>query len=198
MPPWKEVYKNDLFKFDKPILVISNKYCDEWGNKPITFLDFSCLYDIFSMLKDKYKIIYSRLGYESLTRDNSNLLDLDEHQLIKDVFGNDVTLIQELYYSNQYLSKNTVQLMVYANCENFISVCGGGAMLASVFGGKNLIYVRYGELLRCNAYDGWMKKLSNVDIKWVLDAPKIDDWDYCRLNKPKYDKFLELIEREYA
>src|SRR3972149_9535460 len=82
LPPYKEKYQNDIFVFDKPLLIVSNKYNMEWNNKkPIHYFDCICLYDMLIMLKDKYQIIYNRAGYESIVGDNSKMLNLHEHQL---------------------------------------------------------------------------------------------------------------------
>ena len=47
-PPYKEHYKNDRFKFDKPVIVISNRYNYEHGKFPRGFFDIQCLYDMFN------------------------------------------------------------------------------------------------------------------------------------------------------
>ena len=40
------------------------------------------------------------------------------------------------------LDYNTCQLMVFANCQNFLTMNGGAAILASYFGGRNVIYTK--------------------------------------------------------
>src|SRR6187402_3461079 len=36
--PLKETYRNDIYVFDKPILIIANRYNSEWGGPPLSFL----------------------------------------------------------------------------------------------------------------------------------------------------------------
>ena len=60
-PPYKEHYKNDRFKFDKPVIVISNRYNYEHGKFPRGFFDIQCLYDMFNYFTENgYKVIYKR------------------------------------------------------------------------------------------------------------------------------------------
>jgi hypothetical protein len=47
-PPYKLHFKNNIFVFDKPLLIIHNKYNSEWGHEPINFLDCKILDSIFS------------------------------------------------------------------------------------------------------------------------------------------------------
>ena len=54
--------------------------------------------------------------------------------------------------------------MIHANCNNFISVQGGNAVLASYFGGTNIIYAREGSELSCDSYNGHYKKYSNCNV----------------------------------
>ena len=68
---------------------------------------------------------------------------------------------KEKYNINNF---NHFQLLIHANCNNFISVQGGNAVLASYFGGTNIIYARKGCELSCDSYHGHYKKYSNCNI----------------------------------
>lgn len=48
-------------------------------------------------------------------------------------------------------------MMIYANCDNFISVQGGSSVFTSYFGGKNIIFAKKGGELKHNSYNGYNK-----------------------------------------
>jgi hypothetical protein len=50
----------DKFLRQKDVLIIHNKYNKEWGEQPVNFIPLSCLDEIFTILKDKFHIIYIR------------------------------------------------------------------------------------------------------------------------------------------
>ena len=87
-PPYKCIYKNDIVKFDKPILVIHNKYNIEWSDKPINFIEIDTLRYIFNKLKDTYQIVYIRPTNQKTDKNYS----LDHNTIIDDF--PDYTLIE--------------------------------------------------------------------------------------------------------
>ena len=66
---------------------------------------------------------------------------------------------------------NEVQLETLANCNKFISVCGGNGILSSCFGGDVIIYVTQGRELRPGYFDenSYFRKLSNANIIPIID-----------------------------
>jgi hypothetical protein len=138
--PLKSYYQNNVFVYEKPILVIANKYNIEWDQPPVNFLDIPTLKHIFDMFNDKYQIIYNRPLATQIVADNSETLNLNEHNWIKENYQ-DVILMDDLYIKHKEIlnNYNHLQLMVYANCNHFISMHGGTAALASYFGGINII-----------------------------------------------------------
>lgn len=143
--PLKEHYRNNLFNFQKPILVIANKFNIEWNNAPLNFFSIATLDKIITACKDKYQIIYNRPLSNRIVSDNSEILDLKEYQWLRENHP-DVLLFDDLYcqYQSQVNNFNHFQLLVYANCNRFISVHGGTAALASYFGGINIILSKSG------------------------------------------------------
>ncbi len=85
-------------------------------------------------------VIYNRPLPARIVGDNSETLNLHEHDWLRQHYP-DVLLLEDLYAQNQHRvsSFNHLQLLVYANCERFISMHGGTAALASYFGGINVI-----------------------------------------------------------
>lgn len=158
-PPYKYIYKNNKFIYDKPICVISNKYNNEWGQKPINYLDIPTIVSIIYKLKDKYQIIYNRP--ENIILDESGILQFNDKQIIKAIGG--VILIEDLLVNNPF-NINELQMMVFANATKFISVQGGNSVLSSYFGGENYIFAKRGGELQCNSYKNWYNEFSNCTI----------------------------------
>ena len=59
-----------------------------------------------------------------------------------------------------------------ANCDYFISVCGGNSILSSYFGGTMISYIHKGKELRPNYFskDSYFRKLSNANFIPVYDV----------------------------
>ena len=121
--PLKETYKNDRFIFEKPILIICNKFNSEWGNPPITFLSVEVLDEILNKLNHQFQIIYCRPGTDKIIDDNSDVYELKDHEFIQKNYPN-VILIEDLHEAHSDLSFNELQLMCFANANHFISVQG--------------------------------------------------------------------------
>lgn len=138
--PFKSHYRNTRFCYDKPTLIIANKYNIEWDQPPINFLDIPALDRIITACKDRYQIIYNRPLATQIVGDNSETLDLHEHAWLRQQHP-EVLLMNDLFDEHRALVENynQFQLMVYANCDRFISMHGGTAALASYFGGTNII-----------------------------------------------------------
>ena len=138
--PLKRHYANDRFVFDKPLLVIANKYNVEWDKPPVNYLDIEALDRILTACKDHYQIVYNRPLSSQIVVDNSEIMDLNEHTWIRK-HHSEVLIMSDLYDENRATvdNFNHLQLLVYANCNRFISMHGGTAALASYFGGINLI-----------------------------------------------------------
>lgn len=81
--PYKDFYSNDTFKYGKPTLVIANKYNIEWDQPPVNFFDITTLDAIITQQKHKYQIVYNRPLSGQIVLDNSEILDLNEHDWIR-------------------------------------------------------------------------------------------------------------------
>lgn len=140
-PPYKEHFKNDVFVYDKPIVIVNNKYISEWNREPLNFINLDQLRMIFDMLKDKYQIIYIRAltNERGYWNDNQPAYDFRDYDMIDDEYP-DVVLMSDLVEDHPELRYNDVQMMIHANADKFISIAGGNAVLSSYFGGENIIY----------------------------------------------------------
>ncbi len=163
--PLKDVYRNDVYAFDKPALIIANRYNMEWDGPPISFLSIEMLQFIFDSLKDDYSIIYNRPGAQHITMDNSEIYELNEIDWIKSNYP-EVILMHDLYKENKAKANNFnhLQLLVYANAENFISIHGGTSVLASYFKGTNIILSKQGPEHVFGCYNKLYPKLSGARI----------------------------------
>jgi len=181
-PPYKCIYKNNFFVYSKPLLIIHNKFNLEWGKPPINFIDKETLNKIFDFCSSKYTIIYLRPQSKNIIMDNSELYDLNETDLLKlynIIDGNKLyEETKEKYNINNF---NHFQLLIHSNCNNFISVQGGNCVLASYFGGINIIYAKQGSELLCGAYNGHYNKYSNCNI----------------LHSNNYTEFIDLIKSTF-
>jgi len=163
--PLKEHYKNELFKFEKPTLIIANRYNSEWGGPPISFLSIEALDYILNKLKSKYAIIYNRPRPQNIVNDNSDIYDLEEFDWLEKNHP-EVLLMEDLFEENKdkINNFNHLQLMIYANSERFISTHGGSAALACYFGGINLILSKEGREHHFDCFNKLYSKLSDVKV----------------------------------
>ncbi|GAA5520521.1 hypothetical protein LQ318_02240 [Aliifodinibius salicampi] len=169
--PLKTFYQNGIFEFEKPLLIISNKYNIEWGKRPINYYSLELLAWIFEELSEKYQIIYNRPSSSLIVDDNSEILEFKDSELMQEYPK--VIDSRTLYskYSDKY-SFNTFQMLIYANCRKFISVHGGSCVLASYFGGTNLILSKEGKEHHFDEFNNFFPKLSGAKI---LLATKDED-----------------------
>lgn len=163
--PLKETYQNSIYIYDKPILIIANRYNMEWDGEPVSFMSIPVLDSIIKKLKDQYTIIYNRPISQNITIDDSVIYDLHEYEWLEQEHPN-VILMETLYEENKVNANNFnhLQLMVYANASHFISTHGGTATLASYFGGINLILSKKGPEHHFNCYQKLYPKLSGAKI----------------------------------
>ncbi|GAB3567279.1 hypothetical protein GCM10027578_17910 [Spirosoma luteolum] len=143
--PLKKHYANNRFVYDKPLLVIANKYNIEWDGPPRNFLDIPTLDAIISRCKAKYQIVYNRPLSSQIVLDNSEIMDLGEHEWLRTTHP-EVLQLNDLFaeHRDQVTNFNHLQLLVYANADRFISMHGGTAALASYFEGTNIILSKPG------------------------------------------------------
>ena len=171
-PPLKKIYRNNIFVFEKPMLVIANKYCIEYGSQPRNFLNEEVLDTLFSRLKHKYQVIYCRYKGEGA---NDGSWDLTTVKVLEDdailTKHPEVLSIEQLHKQHPYLTYNTLQVMIYANCERFISVSGGTTIFISYFAPQTVMYGHICRDIYNGSTKGWYKQLSGTE---VFDVPTYD------------------------
>ena len=163
--PLKETYQNSVYVFEKPVLIIANRYNMEWDGPPVSFYSIEMLAHMLDRLKDKFTIIYNRPRPQNITMDNSDIYDMDEFGWLEKEYP-EVILMEDLWAKNEGKARNFnhLQLMVYANATHFISIHGGTATLASYFGGINLILSKKGPEHHFKCFEKLYPKFSNARI----------------------------------
>uniref|UniRef100_A0A061SKD3 Uncharacterized protein n=1 Tax=Tetraselmis sp. GSL018 TaxID=582737 RepID=A0A061SKD3_9CHLO len=169
-PPFSEVYRHLETVYDKPLLMIHNKYTEEWGGPPANFIDASTLNTLLRLLTDRYKVIYVRPGiYKTadivddgqIEHMNRHIGALDDISVLK--AHPSVSVFQDLLKSTPHTSWNELQMRLHANCRHKISVQGGSSILSSFFPGINLIYAVKGSEMFDKQYDfRWYPRLGNA------------------------------------
>lgn len=142
-PDYKSRFANDRFKFDKEIVVICNRVNVEWSVRPINFFDLPTLKAMFELLQDEYQIIYINVEGRPELYDNENPISIGDYQLLKS-YPKCIN-IHDLHKSNSDLTFNELQLMIFANCQKYITMNGGHAILSAFFGGENILMSKRGK-----------------------------------------------------
>ena len=159
--PYKTQFANTKFVFDKPLLIIQNKYNIEWGKIPFNFFSVEILDLIFSTLKDKYTIVYIRpttkidLSKYAFSIDTNEMLeDIHDYELIERKYKDSIILFDDLLLEMN-MNYNRLKLELYSSCDNYITTQGGNTHLISFFYKKLLILHKRGYELNSGAYTGW-------------------------------------------
>ena len=175
--PLKEHYHNEVYIYDKPIVVIANRYNSEWDGPPISFFSIELLDFLFTQLKKHYTIIYNRPRPQNITMDNSDIYDLDEFGWIS-LTHPEVVLMEDLFKENRAEARNFnhFQLLLYANADKFISIHGGTATLASYFGGTNLILSKQGPEHHFQCYQKLYPQFSGATILHARTDREVEDF----------------------
>lgn len=189
-PPLNEHYKNDRFIWNKPVVFIANSYNIEKGGPPTRYFSVECLYEMFTYLTEKgYHVVYKRpRNTEYIPDDNEKMSPSALGDICANVEGfgimtdydlaaqfEDVTVFNDIVQANPDLDYNTVQCMVCANIDKFISYVGGGGILCSYFGGTNIMFLSRGNEKRPGYFseDCYYRKLSGCDIHIANDLGEV-------------------------
>jgi glycosyltransferase involved in cell wall biosynthesis len=181
-PPLKEFYKDKSIKFEKETIVIFNRYNNEWGEKPINYLDLNTLDKLFSMLNENYQIVYLNLNHDKRYFDHFEPLEFNDFKIIEK-YPSILTFnkLQSLYPD---LTINEIQLKIFANCEKYISSNGGQLILSAYFGGENIIFSK-----KCNE----LNPEVNSFFKWYH---KFNDGIFHHVDN--YDNLTELVKQKWV
>mgnify|MGYP001235547990 FL=1 len=211
VPDFTKQYKNNRFLFNKPFIVVSNRYNWEHGTKPVGYFDIKCLYEIFNYLTEKgYLVIYKRPKNtefppdqnEMATLHNKEILsanvdgigEITDHELTN--YYEDVILFDDIVKENNDLTYNEVQLKLFANADKFVAMSGGSTLLLNLFKKPTITYLYNSSDLRENF---WESKNGNVNIKnyYYMMNPNVIpfvDENCVDMKNAIYYRFLNLIK----
>jgi hypothetical protein len=209
-PPYKEYYKNEEFKFEKPFVVVSNRFNFEHGQPPVGYFNIKCLYEIFNYLTDKgYAVIYKRPKNNEFPLDHNEMLMVNNNiELDANVEGvgkmndfeltehyDDVHLLDDIVNKNKDYTYNEVQLKLFSNSSGFISMAGGSGIFCSYFGTPNITYITTSGETRDNYFNerSYYRKLSEADIYPVLDKEE----DIIERGYPDYSKLFKHMRKVF-
>lgn len=183
-PNYKEYYKNTYFnEYDKELLIINNKYNIEWGEKPFNYFSIDNLIDLINLLKHKYTIIYVRPSNNlekklEYSWDHNTDLEFDDEKILKNMFGNQIILFNDLFRLEKFngMNYNLAKLYLFSSCDNYINVQGGGSHFTFFFAKKLLILHIRGDETINDVYNGWYKKTgesNNMNIKVIYHRRRL-------------------------
>jgi hypothetical protein len=154
----------------RPLLIIHNKYSNEWGEGPVNHIPIATLDLIFRMLKHEFTIVYIRHGMVPpeggfVEDHNETLPDFDDRGLLQrhpEVLGFD-----ELFANHRAATGvddlNRFKAMLLARCHRFISSQGGGAhQIALLSGSLFVVLHRRGSEEQWAYFPGYYSFLAPV------------------------------------
>lgn len=159
-PDYRALFQSVDFGFDlgiedKPILIVHNKYADEWGRGPVNYIPLHVLNFIFEELKSEFNIVYIRHGMKKISNGfvedhNSFIAGFDDYELLSrhpEVRGFD-ELFSEYRAKVKNPDLNRFKMLLYARCYRFISCQGGGAHQIALMGGTlfSILHLRGREV----------------------------------------------------
>lgn len=165
----------------KPLLIIHNKYAEEWGGAPQNYIDIETLRTLFKSLLDKYAIVYIRHGIAAYNHDysydHSSILGFNDMDLLKEF--PEVICFDDLY--STYVEKgglhtlNTFKNILYSRCYHFISSQGGGCHQIALFSGVLLaILHKFGREVEW-AYDyGYYNFMTSPSPKMIICKSQLE------------------------
>ena len=163
-PPLRDYYKNDLFKYKKPLWIIHNKFTQEWGGPPINYLNKDFIDRLLTLLTQTHTVVYLRpFSFEALM-DQQERHDLNEIEMIRTKHP-EVLIFQDLHKKHPELPFNRLQFMLHANAEGCISVQGGNSIVASYFQIPNFILAKRGSEITTGAFDHFYPTVSQAQIR---------------------------------
>ena len=214
MPEYENQYKNDKFKFDKPFVVVANRYNWEHGKPPVGYFDIKCLYDIFNYLTESgYIVIYKRPNNTEFPVDQNEMNTIRNGEVLKaDVDGmgtmtdfdltehyEDVVLFDKIKEQHDELTYNELQLNLFANANGFIGISGGSTLLLNLFQKPTITYLYNSSDLRDKF---WEDENGNINIKnyYYMMNPKtipFIDRDCSEMRNQNNERFLNKIKETF-
>jgi len=152
----------------RPLLIIHNKYTNEWNKGPINFIDLETLNKILGVLKRHFHVVYIRHGLRELptdyAEDQNDIVDFDDLKVLRS--HPEVELFDDLLGEHQQtlgsISVNEFKNALCSRSFHFISSQGGGAHHLAYFSGSVMVILHREGLEENGAYEtGFYRFISN-------------------------------------
>ena len=165
-PDYRSAFSTGELTFDKPLVVIHNKYNLEWNNEPPrNFFSLEDLEEMFNLLKGGYQVVYIRHGMGGVSQgyslDHNQLMDFGDADLL--TRHPEVLSFNALHerFKDRF-SVNAFKAALYAKSYRFISVQGGGAYQCAMYSGSGLlIYHKDGPEIHHSYSKGFFTRTAN-------------------------------------
>jgi hypothetical protein len=214
MPDYKNYYQNDKFKFEKPFIVVANRYNWEHGGPPVGHFNIKCLYDIFNYLTESgYMVIYKRPNNTEFPIDQNEMNTLrNQEQLTAEVDGigtmtdfdltkqyDDVHLFDDFLKNNSQYTYNELQLNLFANAEGFIGMSGGSTLLLSLFQKPTITYLYNSSDLRDKFWEdeNGVKNIKNYYYMMNPNTIPFIDRECQKMKNNDNEEFLNKIKETF-
>jgi len=215
MPDYTNQYKNDKLKFNKPFIVIANRYNWEHGGPPVGYFNIKCLYKMFNYLTESgYIVIYKRPNNTEFTIDQNEMNTLrNQEQLTADVEGiglmtdfdlvnqyDDVWLFDDILREYSKYTYNELQLNLFANAEGFVGMSGGSTLLLSLFQKPTITYLYNSSDLRDKFWENedGIKNIKNYYYMMNPNTIPIMDRDCKKMKNNDNKEFLNKIKETFS
>ncbi len=138
-PDYRSVYRNAIFRMDRPILVIHNKYNKEWDGGPVNHLGLELLDKLLGELRHHFFCVYIRPGISTrpsdFSEDANTVFEFDDRDVLSSY--DDVLIFDDLASRFNGGSKyNLLKNLLYANTHHFICAQGGASYHPAMFSGS--------------------------------------------------------------
>ena len=137
------------FGFDKPPLLIFNKYNSEWHGPPVNFLSKGWLQSFAEATQDRFQIVYCR-PTSKIVADESEMFELQEKN---DLAEMGVVMVEELHELHPHLTFNALQLHLISQASLRIAVQGGATYLNALLPGDLYVLHRRGAETAARTYE---------------------------------------------
>jgi predicted O-methyltransferase YrrM len=159
----------------RPLLIVHNKYNDEWGDGPINYLPIESLRVIFELLGHCFTIVYIRHGNSDerlrFVGDHNVAIEFEDRGLLEAY--PDVLCFDDLHAAHiaqgGVQDINTFKNVLYSRCHHFISSQGGGAHQIALYSGSLLAVLhRRGAEEQWAYRKGYYKFMATIPPNLVI------------------------------
>jgi hypothetical protein len=214
MPNYTNHYKNDKLKFDKPFIVVANRYNWEHGKPPIGYFNLPCLQKLFDYLTNAgYVVVYKRPKNTEFVIDQNEMTTrasqieltaevegggtISDYELTKYYDG--VVLFDDLLSDNKEYTYNEFQLNLFVNAEGFVGISGGSTLLLNLFQKPTITYLYNSSDLRPKFWEN-ENGIKNIKNYYYMMNPNVIpfiDKECEKMKNNDNDEFLNLVKETF-